>query len=184
MSRRNLFVGVAVTVLVGVCATALHWTAAGTLAPFSPASSSKAQLHAWGGAKWFTNVPVKAPVTRPFCVAAAAAPTAMKRFVGVPTTPLTTAPGDSAFATLYVSAAVLIAGTEAGVAHVSTNLWMHGDRVASGSLYATPQGLEVGWLDGATVGHAILGTVSNGWTPVRIDGYLAANALVESQSGG
>ncbi len=184
MSRRNLFVGVAVAVLVGVGAAALHWTAAGALAPVARASSSKAQLRGQGGAEWFTNVSVKTLATRPSSAAAAPALTAMKRFVGVPTTPLTATPGGSTFATLYVSAAVVIAGAEAGVAHVSTNLWMHGDRVASGSLYATPQGLEVGWLDGATVGHAMLGTVSNGWTPVRIDGYLAANALVESQSGG
>jgi hypothetical protein len=179
MSRRNLFVGVAVAVLVGVCATALHRTAAGALAPVPPASSNKAQLRARGGAEWFTNIQVNAPATRPFGAAAAPSPTAMKRYVGVATTPLATAPGGSAFATLYVSAAVTIADTEAGMAHVSTNLWMHGDMAVSGPLYATPRGFEVGWLDG-TAGHAIPGTVSNGWTPVRIDGYLAANSVVES----
>ena len=186
MSRRKLFVGVAVAVLVGIGAATLQWTAAGALAPFAPASSSKVQQRAQGGAEWFTNVSVKTLATRPSSAAAAPASTAMKRYVGVPTTPLTTAPEGSTFATLYVSAAVVIAGTEAGVAHVSTNLWMYGDMAASGPLYATPRGFEVGWLDGTTAGHAIPGTASNGWTPVKFDGYLAANAVVESlrQFGG
>jgi hypothetical protein len=178
MSRRKIFVGVAVAVLVGIGAATLQWTAAGALAPFGPASSSKEQERAQGGAEWFTNVSVKTLATPPSSAAAAPAPTAMQWYVGVPP-PLTT-PEGSTFATLYVSAAVVIAGTEAGVAHVSTNLWMYGDMAASGPLYATPRGFEVGWLDGTTADHAIPGTASNGWTPVKLDGYLAANAVVES----
>jgi hypothetical protein len=102
----------------------------------------------------------------------------MSKFVGVATTALATAPGGPPFATLYVSAAVVITGIEAGVAHITAKLWMY-DNTPSGALYATPKGIEIGWLNEGAAGYTIPGTADSGWTPVEIDGYLAASAIVD-----
>ncbi len=117
------------------------------------------------------------PATRPTAAVARPAPTGEPRFVGIASTPLATAPGGPAFATLYVSAPVAVAGTEAGAAHITARLWMRGDAAA---LYSAPKGVEVGSLDAAVPGHAEPGAAIDGWTPVAIDGYLAAKAVVAS----
>ena len=180
MARRSLFVGVAVAILVVACAVAVRWTAAAALDLFAPASSGKALLLARDGAERFIDMAVKTFAVRPSIAAAAPIPTGMTKLIGVATTPLAAAPGGSAFATLYVSAAVVISGTETGAAHITTRLWMRGDAATPGPLYATPKGVEVGKLDAAPAAHAIPGAANNGWTPVEIDGYLAANAVVDS----
>jgi len=114
--------------------------------------------------------------------AAGPPPTGMARFVGVPLAPLATAPGGPPFATLYVSATVAVTATEAGSSHVATRLWMHGDPAELGPLYTAPvpHGVEVGRLDAMPEGHAIPAGISNGWTPVELDGYVPANAVVDS----
>ena len=180
MTRRSLFVGVAVAILVGAGAAAVGWTAAAALDRFAPASSGKALLLALDDAERFVDVAFKTFAVRPSIAAAAPIPTGTTKFVGVATTPLAAAPGGSAFATLYVSAAVVISGTETDAAHITTRLWMRGDTATPGPLYTTPKGVEVGQLDAAPAAHAIPGTASNGWTPVEIDGYVAANAVVDS----
>ena len=180
MTSRGVLVGVAVIILVGAGAAAFRWTAAAAPDLFAPASSGKAFLLALDGAERLIDVAVKTFAVRPSVAAAAPIPTGMTKFIGVATTPLAAAPGGSAFATLYVSAAVVIAGTETDAAHITTRLWMRGDAATPGPLYATPKGVEVGQLDAAPAAHAIPGTANNGWTPVEIDGYLAANAVVDS----
>jgi hypothetical protein len=180
MTRRSLFVGFAVTIFVGAGAAAFRWTAAAAPDLFAPASSGKALLLTLDGAQRFIDVAVNTFAVRPSIAAAAPIPTGMTKFIGVATTPLATAPGGSAFATLYVSAAIVISGMETGAAHITTKLWMRGDAATPGPLYATPKGVEVGQLDAAPTAHAIPGTANNGWTPVQIDGYLAANAVVDS----
>jgi hypothetical protein len=57
---------------------------------------------------------------------------------------------------------------------------MHGDAADPGQLYTAPMGVEVGWLDAAPSAHAIPGTASKRWTLVEINGYLAANAIVDT----
>ena len=154
MARRSLFVGVAVAILVVACAVAVRWTAAAALDLFAPASSGKALLLARDGAERFIDIAVKTFAVRPSIAAAAPIPTGMTKLIGVATTPLAAAPGGSAFATLYVSAAVVISGTETGAAHITTRLWMRGDAATPGPLYATPKGVEVGQLDAAPAGHS------------------------------
>jgi hypothetical protein len=175
LTRRNLFIALALTVLVPSVATAV-----------AAATSGKAQSLGLAGAEWFSDVAVK-PSADPSSVAVATpAPIGIKRFVGVATTPLAATRGGPAFATLYVSAPVTTIGTdtgigtEAGTTHVTTRLWMHGDAADSGPLYTTPMGVEVGWLDAAGPVHPIAGPASNGWTPVEIDGYLAEAATVSN----
>jgi hypothetical protein len=165
----NLVIGLALIVLVASVATAL-----------AAATSGKAQLLSRAGAEWFSNVAVKPSVDRSSVAGVKPAPIGIKRFVGLATTPLAATRGGPAFATLYVSAPVTTIGTETGTTHVTTRLWMHGDAADAGPLYTTPMGVEVGWLDAARPVHPIAGTASNGWTPVEIDGYLAAAATVSS----
>jgi hypothetical protein len=190
MTRRNLFAGIAPavligavlvgTVLVGAAAAALTWTAAAASAPFAFASSATARQLPGDGVERFTNVVAKLPADRLSMAPSAAAPAGMQRFVGVATTPLAAEPGGSAFATLYVSAAVVVTAFEPGAAHVTARLWMHGNAADSGPLYTVPKGVEVGQLDAVSAVHAIPGTAVNGWTPVEIDGYLAAGVIVDN----
>jgi hypothetical protein len=180
MTRRSLLVAVAAVLLAGTGAAALTWAEAAAFAPFSPDPSGRAQQFPRDSAEWLTDVAVKQSADRPSGAVDAPGPIGMKRFVGVATTPLAAAPGGPAFATLYVSAPVIVAGTEAGAAHVTAKLWMHGNTAASGPLYTAPMGVEVGWLDAAPPDHAVPGAAGKGWTPVEIDGYLPAGAAVDS----
>jgi hypothetical protein len=164
MTLRNLVVGAAV--VLAAIGTNPVWTAASAPSPGAPVSSGEAPLHT--------------AADRSFVAATGPALTGAKKFVGVASAPLAATPGGPAFATLYVSAAVAVAGTEAGAAHVSTRLWLHGNAATPGPLYNAPKGVEVGSLEAEPAVHAIPGTASNGWTPVEIDGYLAANAVVDS----
>jgi hypothetical protein len=180
MTGQNLFVAVAAAVLVAAGAATLTLTAAAPLAPIALSSSGDPQQLTRDGSEWFTNVAVKTVVEQPSVAAAAPGSIGVKGFVGVASTPLAGAPAGPAFATLYVSAAVVIAGTKAGATHVTTRLWMHGNAAVPGPLYTTPKGVEVGWLDAAPAVHVVPGMASDGWTPVEINGYLAANAVVDS----
>jgi hypothetical protein len=164
MTLRNLVVGAAVA--LAAIGTTPVWTAASAPTPRAPVSSGEA--------------PLQSVADRSFVAATAPALTGAKKFVGVASTPLAASPGGPAFATLYVSAAVVVAGTKAGAAHVSTRLWMRGNAATPGPLYNAPEGVEVGSLEAAPAVHATAGTASNGWTPVEIDGYLAAKAVVDS----
>jgi hypothetical protein len=165
MTLRILVVGVAAVVLAGIGTTPV-WTAASAPTLRAPVSSGDA--------------PLQSVADRSFAVPAGPAATGAKKFVGVASTPLAATPGGPAFATLYVSAAVVVAGTEAGAAHVSTRVWMRGNAATPGPLYNAPKGVEVGSLDAAPAVHAVPGTASNGWTPVEIDGYLNVKAVVDS----
>jgi hypothetical protein len=146
---------VAAAVLLGVGVVALGWAEAGGIA-----------------AQTFT--------ARSFHAAAAPVASDVKRFVGVAAAPLTAVPGGSAFATLYVSAPVVIAGADADSAHITARLWVHGDPADPGPLYTSPMGVEVGRLNATLTVHAIPGKVSKGWTLVEINGYLAAGAIVDT----
>jgi hypothetical protein len=138
---------------MGATAAILAWTTATVPATFAAASSDKPQQTVRNG---------------------------VKRYVGVATTTIASAPGGSAFATLYVSAAVVMTGTEAGTAHVTSRLWIYGDAAASGPLYTAPQGVEVGRIDAVGAVHAISGMTRNGWTLIEIEGCLPADAVVDS----
>jgi hypothetical protein len=165
MILRNVAIGVAAVVLAGIGTTPV-WTAASAPTPRAAVLSGEATS--------------QSVADRSFVAAAGPAATNVKKFVGVASAPIVATPGGPAFATLYVSAAVVVAGTEAGVAHVSIRLWMRGDAATPGPLYSAPKGVEVGLLEAAPAVHATPGTASNGWTPVEIDGYLAAKAVVDS----
>lgn len=118
------------------------------------------------------------PATPPAAAGTPATPSAT-RFVGEATAPLAAAPGGTAFATLYVSTPIAVIGSESGSDHVTATLWMK-EAAASGPLYASPNGIEVGRLDAAPAANAKAGAPVEGWTPVEIDGYLAADAVVET----
>jgi hypothetical protein len=98
MTLRNLVGGVAAVVLAGTCTTPV-WTAAYAPTPRAPVSSGEA--------------PLQTIADRAFVAAAGPALIGAKKFVGVASAPLAATPGSPAFATLYVSAAVVVAGTEA-----------------------------------------------------------------------
>jgi hypothetical protein len=127
-------------------------------------------------------VSIAAQTFAPRSLNAAVAPVAsdMKRFVGVAAAPLAAVPGGSAFATLYVSAPVVIAGADAYSAHVTARLWVHGDPADPGPLYTAPMGVEVGRLNATLSVNAIPSKVSKGWTLVEINGYLAAGTIVDT----
>jgi hypothetical protein len=127
--------------------------------------------------KW--NGPIAmASADRPSIAASASG--GLKRFVGVAAAPVADAPGGAPFATLYVSADFAMAGIEAGAAHFTSRLWLHGDAIAPGPLYTAPKGVEIGWLEGLRSVRAVAGTAGNGWTLVEIDGYLPAAAVVDN----
>jgi hypothetical protein len=134
------------------------------------------------GAAWptWSGLIATASADRPSTAAAVAASGVLKRFVGVAAAPVADAPGGAPFATLYVSAAVAMAGTEADAVHITSRLWLHGDVIAPGPLYTSPNGVEIGRLDVALGVRAVPGTAANGWTFVEIDGYLPAAAVVDN----
>ena len=138
---------------MGATAAILAWTTATVPVTFAAASSDKSQQTVRNG---------------------------VKRYVGVAATPIASAPGGPAFATLYVSAPVTMVGTEARTTHVISKLWIYGDAAASGPLYAAPQGVEVGRLDAVRASRAIAGTDGNGWNLIEIEGYLPTDAVVDN----
>jgi trimethylamine-N-oxide reductase (cytochrome c), cytochrome c-type subunit TorC len=134
--------------------------------------------------------PVKLPALPPVVQAAPvqaapvqAAPVqaSTKGFVGVATTQLSATPAAAPFATLYVSTPLAIAASATGVAHVTSRLWLKGDAVSAGPLYAAPGGIQLGRLDSAPPAtNAKAGAADNGWLPLDLNGYLAADAVVDS----
>jgi hypothetical protein len=158
MTRQRLITGAAAVVATAV--TALIWPTARTLTDrvASIASSSFASWSLW---------------------AAAPVEVGARRFVGIPAAPLNAAPGGEAFATLYVSAGVVVADVANDAVRVSTQLWMHGTADEPGPLYMQPMGVEVGRLDVVPTLHAVAGTAVKGWVPVEIDGWLTGKAMVD-----
>ena len=152
MTRQNV-IRAAMAVLMGATAATLAWTTATVPVTFAAASSDKSQQTVRNG---------------------------VKRYVGVAATPIASAPGGPAFATLYVSAPVTMVGTEGRTTHVISKLWIYGDAAASGPLYAAPQGVEVGRLDAVRASRAIAGTDGNGWNLIEIEGYLPTDAVVDN----
>jgi hypothetical protein len=162
LMTRRLLTWVAAAALLGGGAVALGWSETCTIAVR------------------LADVAVQTIAARSSHAAEAPFVTGMKRFVGVAAAPLVPAPGGSAFATLYVSAPIVIVGVEADTAHVTARLWMHGDATDPGPLYTAPMGVEVGRLDATPSVHAIPGNARKGWTLVEINGYLAARAIVDT----
>jgi trimethylamine-N-oxide reductase (cytochrome c), cytochrome c-type subunit TorC len=101
---------------------------------------------------------------------------ASKAFIGEATVPLAATPGGTPFAVLDVSAPLTAVEIRDGATRITARLWMKGD-TASGVLFTAPDGFEIGRLDNAANAHAE--TASNGWVPVDLDGYVAAEAVVE-----
>ncbi len=97
-------------------------------------------------------------------------------FIGEATTPLGDPSGGAPFATLFVSAPVTVTATEADGSHIVAKLWMKGDAVTAGPLFAAPEGVEVGRLD--TPGAAKAGTARDGWIPVELTGTTPPAAVV------
>jgi hypothetical protein len=93
----------------------LAMLAAMLLLPLAPVSARAAQVDGIPVDRIGTGTPTASLESG--LTAAAPIATDMKRFVGVAAAPLAAAPGGSAFATLYVSAPVVIAGAEADTAH-------------------------------------------------------------------
>ena len=156
---RRLLTRVAAAALLGGGAVALEWSETCAIAVR------------------LADVAVQTIAARSSHAAEAPVATGMKRFVGVAAAPLAPAPGGSAFATLYVSAPIVIVGVEADTAHVTARLWMHGNAADPGPLYTAPMGVEVGRLDATPPAHTIPGKASKGWTLVEINGYLTARAI-------
>jgi nitrate/TMAO reductase-like tetraheme cytochrome c subunit len=121
--------------------------------------------------------PPAASSAAPAATATTLTATGTKAFVGESTSPIAATSGGAPFATLDVSTPVLVISTEAGVAHVSARLWMKGDAASSGPLYGAPNGFELGHLDTMPPGAAKAGATIDGWTPIDLDGYLAAEAV-------
>jgi hypothetical protein len=172
MTGRGLF-GFAAATLGAVCAAG--WMPA-AVATFTPANAQLVHR----GAPDFGGTP---SAGRPSARSAAPDASNMKRFVGVAAVPVAIVPGGSTVAMLYVSAPVAIEGeAEKGMTHVSVRLWTHGDTIDTGPLYTTPGGVEVGRLDAAPAAHSVSDAARNGWTLVKLDGYVPTNAIVSTLS--
>jgi trimethylamine-N-oxide reductase cytochrome c-type subunit TorC len=107
-----------------------------------------------------------------------AAATGATTFIGKPLAPMAPAAGSPAFATLYVSTPVAVVGKAGGATHITAKLWLKGDAVDAGALFAARDGLETGHLSAALPANAKPGASANGWTQVTLDGFVAGEAVV------
>ena len=112
--------------------------------------------------------------------AATPPPAGGQGFISKASVALAAAPGGAVVGTLLVSAPVVTIGTEGVAAHVGAKLWLKGSAVSAGPLYAAPKGIELGRVDDPTAAKAKAGDAVDGFLPVEIEGYVAADAVVAS----
>jgi nitrate/TMAO reductase-like tetraheme cytochrome c subunit len=143
----------------------------------APAAEAPVAQAPAGATSTTRSPPPGVPSAAPGAPAATPTATGTKAFVGESTSPIAATSGGAPFATLDVSTPVFVISTEAGVAHVSARLWMKGDAASSGPLYGAPNGFELGHLDAMPASGAKAGATVDGWTPLDLDGYLAAEAV-------